>query len=259
MVDVPTEHPDRPEENGARGAFASFAGRVAAMLPEGGHLSLCLSCGACSASCPATGLSDMDPRKFVRMASLGMDGEVTSTPWVWECSLCMRCVANCPMRINIPQLVYEARRAWPREARPRGILHSCDAALANPGNSAMGASSGDFRFVVEDVLKDAREAARTEARRDRPDFRHLRAPVDRSGAWYFLNQNSREPVTEPEEMPPLWKILHLAGVDWTYASQGWAAENYCMFAADDDAWERIVRNKAEAVEKLGCKVWLNTE
>ena len=57
----------------------------------------------------------------------------------------------------------------------------------------------------------------------------------------------------------LVRILHLAGADWTYSSRGWAAENYCMFAADDEAWERIVRNKVEAVEKLGCKVWLNTE
>lgn len=264
MVHVLTEHPARPEDRTAQGAFDSFAGRVAAMLPEGGHLSLCLSCGACSASCPATGLADMDPRKFVRMASLGMDQEVTATPWVWQCSMCMRCVANCPMQINIPQLVYEARRAWPREARPRGILQSCDTALANPGNSAMGASSEDFRFVVGDVL----EEVRNEARRDpetrtgdpvRPDFRRLCAPVDKAGAYYFLNQNSREPVTEPEEMPPLWKILHLAGADWTYSSQGWAAENYCLFAADDEAWRRIVLNKAAAVEKLGCKVWLNTE
>lgn len=268
MVDVLTEHPARPREQ--TGVFDSFAGRVAAMLPEGGHFSMCLSCGACSASCPATGLDDMDPRKFVRMASLGMDEEVTRTPWVWQCSMCMRCVANCPMQINIPQLVYEARRAWPRETRPRGILQSCDAALANPGNSAMGASSDDFRFVVEDVLADTQLEAEERPEPDgesktakhapaRPDFRALQAPVDKVGAYYFLNQNSREPVTEPEEMPPLWKILHLAGADWTYSSRGWAAENYCMFAADDEAWERIVRNKVEAVEKLGCKVWLNTE
>lgn len=79
------------------------------------------------------------------------------------------------------------------------------------------------------------------------------------GAYYFLNQNSREPVTEPEEMPPLWKILHMAGADWTYSSSGWAAENYCMFASDDKAWEAIVRNKVQAVERLKCSVWLNTE
>lgn len=269
MADVLTEHPapperDHPAEQTGPAAFESFEHKVADMLPEGGNLSLCLSCGACSASCPATGLEDMDPRKFLRMASLGMDEEVTATPWVWQCSMCMRCVANCPMQINIPQLVYHARQAWPRDQRPRGILQSCDAALNNPGNSAMGASSEDFAFVVEDVLEEVRaEAGEKEDAPARggsvPDFRLLRAPIDKVGAHYFLNQNSREPVTEPEEMPPLWKILHLAGADWTYSSSGWAAENYCMFAADDRAWEAIVRNKVQAVERLKCSVWLNTE
>jgi len=74
-----------------------------------------------------------------------------------------------------------------------------------------------------------------------------------------LNQNSREPVTEPDEMVPLWKILHLVGADWTYGSKGWAAENYCLFCADLENWENIVRVKAKAVDDLKCKVWLNTE
>lgn len=254
MADVWTEHslsPAAADSLPGHAGLASFESRVESLLPEGGNLSLCLSCGACSASCPATGLEDMDPRKFLRMASLGMDAEVTSTPWVWQCTMCMRCMHNCPMQINIPQLVYHARQAWPRETRPRGILQSCDAALRNPGNSAMGASSEDFRFVVEDVLEEVRE--------NQPGQADLLAPVDRVGATYFLNQNSREPVTEPEEMPPLWKILHLAGADWTYSSSGWAAENYCLFAADDRAWEAIVRNKVKAVERLKCSVWLNTE
>lgn len=254
MADVLIEHPADPvcaRGTAEHAGLDSFESRVEDLLPEGGNLSMCLSCGSCTANCPATGLEDMDPRKFLRMASLGMDQEVTTTPWVWQCSMCMRCMHNCPMQINIPQLVYHARQAWPREDRPRGIIHSCDAALKNPGNSAMGASSEDFRFVVEDVLEEVRE---TQAGQET-----LEAPMDRVGAYYFLNQNSREPVTEPEEMPPLWKILSMAGADWTYSSSGWAAENYCLFAADDEAWERIVRNKVEAVERLKCSVWLNTE
>ena len=79
------------------------------------------------------------------------------------------------------------------------------------------------------------------------------------GAEFFLNQNSREPVTEPDEMVPLWKILHLAGADWTYGSKGWGGENYCMFLADNDAWEHITRTSAEQADALGCPIFLNTE
>jgi hypothetical protein len=155
------------------------------------------------------------------------------------------------MAIDIPSLVYHARSQWPEDKRPKGIAGSCQAALRTSSCAATGISDDDFVYVVGDVL--------AEVRATQPDFARLKAPIDRYGATFFLNQNSREPTTEPEEMAPLWKILDRAGADWTYSSRAWAAENYCMFAADDAAWEEILRRKVRAVEELGCQVWLNTE
>ena len=228
-----------------------FIDKVKEILPEGGNLNLCLTCGACSSGCPATGLEGMDPRKFLRMAALGMDEEVLSTKWVWMCSMCTRCMYVCPMKINIPQLVFNARAQWPREKRPKGILGSCDVALRTDTCSAMGATEEDFKFVVEDVLEEYREL--------QPEFKDMQAPIDKKGAYFFLNQNSREPVTEPDEMVPLWKILHVVGADWTYGSKGWGGENYCMFLADNDSWEHLVRQTAGQADALGCKTYLNTE
>lgn len=228
-----------------------FLSKVMDMLPEGGNLSMCLTCGLCASGCPASGLEGMDPRKFLRLCALGQDELVLSTPWVWMCTMCQRCVYACPMQIDIPRLIYEARTTWPRESRPKGIRGSCDQALATEGNSAMGARSEDFQFVVGDILEEVHES--------QPEWKDLQVTFNRQGAEYFLNQNSREPVTEPDEMVPLWKILHTTQCDWTYGTLGWAAENYCMFLADDAAWETIVRNKVKAVEDLGCKYWLNTE
>jgi hypothetical protein len=124
-------------------------------------------------------------------------------------------------------------------------------ALRNDTCSAMVATEEYWRFVVEDVAEEGRQ---TQA-----GFENLQAPMDKEGAYFFLNQNSREPVTEPDEMIPLWKILNTVGADWTYGSKGWAAENYCLFLADNASWEHIIRVKAKAVDDLGCKVWLNTE
>ena len=228
-----------------------FKNKVMEILPDGGNLNACLTCGACASGCPATGLEGMDPRKFLRMAALGMDEEILTSNWVWMCSMCQRCVYVCPMEINIPQLVYHARKSWAREDKPKGILGSCDMALRNDTCSAMGATEEDFEFVVTDVLEEYQEA--------QPEFAEMTADVNREGAMYVLNQNSREPVTEPDEMVPLWKILNLAGADWTYSSKGFAAENYCMFMAEDETWEKIVRTKAKAVDDLGSKYWLNTE
>ena len=124
-------------------------------------------------------------------------------------------------------------------------------ALRNDSCSAMGASPEDFTFVVEDVLEEYRE--------NQPEFKDMQAPIDKKGAYFFLNQNSREPVTEPDELVPLWKILHLVGADWTYGSKGWGGENYCMFLADNASWEHITRTTAKQAEDLGCKIYLNTE
>ena len=228
-----------------------FVEKVKKMLPKDANLNLCLTCGACSSGCPATGLADMDPRKFLRMVVLGMDKEIAGNPWVWMCSLCQRCIHVCPMKINIPGMVHEARKLWTRDERPKGILGSCDMALRNDSCSAMGASPEDFIFVVEDVVEEVRET--------QPGWKNLQAPMDKKGAHFFLTQNSREPVTEPDEMVPLWKILDIVDADWTYGSTGWGGENYCMFLADDENWKKTTESSIRKAEELDCKVYLNTE
>jgi ferredoxin len=230
---------------------STFKAKVMELLPDGGNLNLCLTCGLCASGCPAAGLEDMDPRKFLRIAALGLDDELLTSKWAWMCTMCQRCIYACPMKIDIPALVFNVRGAWPKDSQPKGIRGSCEMAFKHDTCSAMGASEEDFRFVVEDVLEEYQEA--------QPEFAAMTAPLDKHGTEFFLNQNSREPVTEPDEMVPLWKILHMAGADWTYGTKGWAAENYCLFCADTAMWEKNVRIKAAAVDDLDCRVWLNTE
>lgn len=174
---------------------SKFRQLVSQAIPEGGNLNLCLTCGACAAGCPATGLEGMDPRKFLCLLALGQEEEIAQTPWVWMCTMCQRCLHSCPMKINIPELIYQVRRTWPRDKRPKGILASCDLALRTESGSVMGTPVEDWKFVVEDVL--------AEMRQNQPGWENLQAPLDKEGAFFFLNQNSREPGTEPEEMVPL--------------------------------------------------------
>ncbi|MCF8113454.1 MAG: (Fe-S)-binding protein [Desulfotignum sp.] len=220
-------------------------------LPEGGNLEFCFACGACASGCPASGLEGMDPRKLVRMLSLGMDEQVMASNWVWICTTCDRCLHVCPMQIDIPKIIDMVRSSWPGEKKPRGISDYCSSGLENDTCSIMGMSSEDWQFVVANVADDVRATQK--------GFDALNVPMDKKGAMFFLNQISRLPVREPEEMAPLWKILHLAGADWTYGTRGWAAENYCMFLSDNKSWETLVRKKASVVDGLGCRILLNTE
>ncbi|MCP4123571.1 MAG: (Fe-S)-binding protein [Bacteroidetes bacterium] len=229
----------------------NFKKKALEILPEGASFDSCLTCGLCSSGCPASGLENMDPRRFIRMAMLGMDKELSNTSWVWLCTQCKRCQHVCPMNIDISQLVFIARGNWPKEKKPAGIVRSCEYTRSTESTSAMGLTPDNFVFIVEDVLEEVQE--------EQPMFKDLKAPIDKKGAHFFINQNSREPANEPEEMVPLWKILDLVGADWTYSSKGWAAENFCMFSGDEEAWYEVIKKRVDSVNELECAVWLNTE
>lgn len=229
----------------------NFKEKAEELLPEGASFEACLTCGLCSSGCPASGIENMDPRKFIRMAMLGMDEELSTSKWIWTCTQCKRCQHVCPMSIDVSQLVFLARSNWPREEKPAGIVRSCQLIRSTDSTSAMGLPPEDFVFVVQDVLEEVREL--------QPDFKNLQAPMDKKGAHFFVNQNSREPMSEPDEMVPLWKIFDIVGADWTYSSRAWAAENFCMFSGNEEAWREVIKKRVDAVNELDCEVWLNTE
>ena len=212
------------------------------------RIDYCLTCGMCVSGCPASGIEDMDPRKFLRLLALGQDEVILKTDWIYACTMCQRCEYACPMKINVGRFVYELRGMRPRDERPRNLQRSCD--LQKESNST-GIPNEDFVWVVNDVLEEVRE--------NEPEWADLQAPIDKKGAEFYLNQNAKEPTVEPEEMVPLWKILHAAGVDWTYSSKWWDGANYCLFTGDAEDWEKTVRNQAETVDALGVRYYINTE
>ncbi|NDY41823.1 hypothetical protein G3N55_03005 [Dissulfurirhabdus thermomarina] len=221
--------------------------RILGALPDG-RLDYCLTCGLCVSGCPASGLEGMDPRRLLRLLVFGQDDDVLATDWIYACTMCQRCKYACPMGIDVGRIVYELRGMRPRDRRPRNLQRSCD--LQKASNST-GIPDEDFVWVVGDVLE--------EVRRNEPEWADLQAPIDKHGAEYFLNQNAKEPTVEPEEMVHLWKILHAAGVDWTYASRWWDGANYCLFPGDPADWELTVRRQAEMVDSLGVRYYINTE
>ncbi len=212
------------------------------------QIEYCLTCGMCVSGCPASGIEGLDPRKFLRLLLLGQDQELLKSDWIYACTMCARCRYACPMGIDIGRMVYVLRGMRPKERRPANLQRSCE--LQKKSNST-GIPNEDFVWVVNDVLEEVRE--------NEPEWSDLRAPIDKDGAQYYLNQNAKEPTVEPEEMVPLWKILHAAGIDWTYSSKWWDGANYCLFTGDPEDWEYTVRKQAETVDALGVRYYINTE
>ena len=82
----------------------------------------CQTCAACSCTCPVTGVDGFDPRKLVRLVSLGLEQEAAQSRWPWICTLCAKCESVCPMEVKIASLVRSIRGLRPRDEVP-GILH----------------------------------------------------------------------------------------------------------------------------------------
>ncbi|OAT81262.1 (Fe-S)-binding protein [Desulfotomaculum copahuensis] len=81
----------------------------------------CVFCGMCTAGCSYAGLRpDLDPRKFMRQIALGMRDDVLGSAFMWLCTICERCTINCPMDVNIAEVVQSIRGKF--GIRPPGDL-----------------------------------------------------------------------------------------------------------------------------------------
>ncbi|MBI5063553.1 MAG: 4Fe-4S dicluster domain-containing protein [Desulfatitalea sp.] len=95
---------------------------------------LCLTCANCSGACPVAGVDDFDPRKVVRMVSLGMTEHVAAERWPWICTMCGKCEQVCPMGIAIPDIMRRIRSLRARDQIPGILQGGLDNALRlHPG------------------------------------------------------------------------------------------------------------------------------
>lgn len=95
---------------------------------------VCSACALCAGSCPVAGIDGFDPRKLVRMVSLGMERELVEARWPWICTMCGRCEQVCPMQVGIPRIIRSIRSLRPRDQVP-GILHKGVATALKTGNN----------------------------------------------------------------------------------------------------------------------------
>ncbi len=80
------------------------------LIPVGQHLSTCIQCGTCTASCPSASAMDITPRKMWRMVQLGMVDEVLHSKTMWLCSICYQCQARCPRGIPLTETIAKLKQ-----------------------------------------------------------------------------------------------------------------------------------------------------
>jgi heterodisulfide reductase subunit C len=68
---------------------------------SGTPVSACFQCHKCSSGCPIGPDMDLLPSQVMRLAHLGMEGEVLESQSIWLCASCEACTTRCPMEIDI--------------------------------------------------------------------------------------------------------------------------------------------------------------
>jgi heterodisulfide reductase subunit C len=203
---------------------------------------VCLTCGMCSSVCPASGVDGFDPRKVIRLVSLGLERNVVEARWPWICTMCAKCEVVCPMEIKIPNVMRSIRSLRDRENVPGILQKGVDAAMKTGNN--LGLPQDDFMFIVEDVAEEIAEE---------PGFEDFTVPVDRRGANLLTTIHNKLVNTHTEDLKHWWKIFHAAGEDWTVSSEAWEGVNWGFFTGDDDAMKTMVDRLAAQIEALEVK------
>ena len=206
----------------------------------------CITCALCASSCPASGIDGFDPRKLIRMISLGMETELVQARWPWICTMCGKCENACPMEIDIADSIRQVRALRERDDVP-GILHQGLQAALETGNN-LRLPEEDYVFILEDV---AEEVAEEEG------FKDFKVKVDKKGARYLTTIHNKLVNTHTDDLKHWWKIFHAADEDWTVPSQNWEGTSWGYFTGDDEAMKTLAGRILEQMERLnvGGLLW----
>ena len=207
----------------------------------------CLTCGTCASACPIAGVDGLDPRKIVRMATLGMEKELNETNWPWKCTMCAKCENACPAGVQIMALMRRLRGLRERDLVP-GPIHKGVQTCLERGNN-LGIPKDDFLFLCEDLGIELAEEGLT----------GFKTPIDEVGARILVTVNSKEPFAEPDDMKYWWRIFHAAGESWTISSQNWEGVNWGLFSGDDEAMKTVVGRIVDNMRRLKCEALLLPE
>ncbi len=119
-----------------------------ATLPGAEQLNRCFQCGVCTGSCPVRLIeSKYNPRKIIRMTTLGMKDRVLSSDFIWLCSTCYLCTDRCPQGVKITEVMNVLKNIAVKE----GHIHPAFATQAR-----LIAENGRL-YKIEDFDNEMRE------------------------------------------------------------------------------------------------------
>lgn len=159
-----------------------------------------------------------------------------------DCTLCERCVVNCPMGVETPQLIAAARSALAAAGKaPEILTQLADMAISREENAEL------YRDFFLEQIKEIEK--QLQAFLKRPD---ATIPIDKEGARILYVPLSGAHTILPEAI-----IFNAANESWTLSM--FEASNYGVFLGDSAKAKRISERILHEAENLKVQEIVVTE
>ncbi len=166
-----------------------------------------------------------------------------------SCTMCGRCVINCPMGVDTRQIIRTARAMLTAiDMTPEGLKATVDVHLKSGNN--MDVTPEDYietiQWMEEELQSEVGDTS-------------VKIPLNKKNARLIYTFNPREVKYFPYLIQAAAKIYNAAGEDWTLSTESWDATNYGLFSGDDQAARQIAGNLEKAVNHLGAEILVMAE
>lgn len=159
-----------------------------------------------------------------------------------NCTLCDRCMANCPLAVDTAQILLAARGVLLAAGRaPEMLVQLADAALSREENLAF------FREFYLEQLKELEVEVQ-----DRLGSDKARIPVDVEGAKMLY-----VPLSGAHTITPASTVFNAVGESWTISM--FEAANYATYLGDIPKAKRIAERILKEAERLKVQEIVITE
>ncbi|MFK7889366.1 MAG: sulfate reduction electron transfer complex DsrMKJOP subunit DsrK [Granulosicoccus sp.] len=161
-----------------------------------------------------------------------------------QCSECRRCTVFCPKGIDTSEVTMAGREILASIGMGQHYSQEIISKVNRVGNNL-----GMKRPALADVLSNLEEDILDETGLE------IRLPLDEYGAEILLVTPSADFFAEPhvDGLIGYAKILHAAGISWTFSSQASEAANFALFTGQHDQMGRLARRIGDAGRALGVR------
>jgi len=260
-------YPGEPVENWQALAIARLGELVAGNRALRVFMDTCTRCGACTDKCHYyLGTHDPNNMPVARQELLRSVWRRHHTwsgrwlPWLvgareltremlddWyryfhQCSECRRCAVFCPKGIDTSELSMAGREILASVGLGQRYTQTIVEKAGRLGNN-LGFKPAALQDVLQNLEEDILEETGVA----------VRLPLDRPGCEILVVTPSADFFAEPhvDGLIGYAKVLHAAGVSWTFSSHASEAANFGLFNGNLDHERQLAERLVEAVRRLG--------